>query len=84
MRTNATSLKNKLGKYIDASITEPVIVEKFGRPTSVLISFDYYEKLSKYEDFYWGFMAKEAEKEGYLGVDESAKILKEIEQSTKD
>lgn len=75
MRINATSLKNHLGKYLESSIKEPVIVEKSGRPSAVLISYDEFEKLSQYEDFYWSMLASQAEKGGYLGVEETANRL---------
>lgn len=80
MRITATALKNHLGKYLEFSIREPVIVEKSGRPSAVLISFDVFEMLSLYEDFYWGIRAAQAEKEGYLGVDKTAEKLKEYAQ----
>ena len=76
MRTNATSFKNNLGQYLESSIKEPVIVEKSGRPSAVLISFEEFERLSEYEDLYWGRLAQESSKEGYLGVDETSKRLK--------
>ena len=75
MRINATSFKNHLGRYIESAIKEPVIVEKAGRASAVLISFDEFEKLSQYEDFYWSIKADFAEKEGFLGVDKTTKQL---------
>ena len=76
MRTNATSLKNHLGKYLQSSIKEPVIIEKSGHPSAVLISYDEFEKLSLYEDFYWSMLAAQAEKEGYLGIEETNSRIK--------
>jgi antitoxin Phd len=75
MRINATNLKNQLGKYLEASIKEPVIVEKSGRPSAVLISYDEFQKLSHYEDFYWNALASQGENGGYLGVKETADRL---------
>lgn len=80
MRINATSLKNHLGRYLQSSIKEPIIVEKSGHPSAVLISYDEFNKLSQYEDFYWSMLATQAEKEGYLGVKETAKRLKKHAQ----
>lgn len=76
MHINATSFKNHLGKYIECAIKEPVIVEKSGRPSAVLISFDEFAKLSQYEDFYWSMYAAEAETSGYLGAEETHNRLK--------
>jgi len=75
MHINATSFKNNLGRYIEACMKTPVIVEKSGRPSAVLISYDEFEKLSQYEDIYWGMLASRAEKGGYLGVKETANRL---------
>lgn len=77
MRVSATDLKNRLGQYLDSSQKEPVIVEKSGRASAVILSFDEYEKLSQYEDYYWGKLAEEAEKSGYLGVKKTTLKLKE-------
>ena len=42
---SATELKNRLGRYLEAAITEPVIVEKSGRVTSVVLSKARYDEL---------------------------------------
>lgn len=78
MHTNATDFKNHLGKYIAACNKAPVIVEKSGQPSAVLISYEEYEKLSQYEEMYWGHLAAKAEKEGYLGVKQTASRLKKL------
>lgn len=80
MRINATSFKNNLGRFLESSIREPVIVEKSGRASAVLISFDKFEKLSQYEDFYWSMKAEQAAKEGFLGVEETERRLREYAQ----
>ena len=75
VQVNATELKNRLGRYLDASETSPVIVEKSGRRKSVLISNAMFEKLLAYEDAYWESKAKIAEEEGYLGEEASKELL---------
>ena len=75
LRVNATNFKNHLGRYLEYAIREPVIVEKSGRASAVLVSFNDFEKLFQYEDFYWSTQASLAEKEGYLGADESSNRL---------
>lgn len=78
MNVQATELKNRLGKYLDAAIKEPVIVEKNGRNTAVIISFEEYNHLIELEDFYWGIKALEAEKEQSLenGLEVLTNIVK--------
>ena len=77
MLITATELKNRLGRYLDAAETSPVIVEKSGRKKSVLISNEMYEKFLAYEDAYWASKAKIAEEEGYLGKETSEALLAE-------
>jgi antitoxin Phd len=74
---NATEFKNRMGRYLQHSITEPVIIEKTHRPFSVIISYDEYERLRSLEDAYWIEKANEAEKEGFVGVEESMKFIRE-------
>ena len=76
MQVTATELKNRLGQYLDAAETDPVIVEKSGRVKSVLISSAMYEKFLTYEDAFCADKAKQAEKDGYLGTEASADLLK--------
>ena len=76
MNVTATELKNRLGQYLDAAETDPVIVEKSGRIKSVLISNAMYEQFLSYEDAYWAAKAKQAEEEGYLGAKATEELLK--------
>jgi antitoxin Phd len=75
----ATEFKNRVGRYLDVAETDPVLVEKSGRPKSVLISHRMYEKFMILEDAYWANKAAEAEAEGYLGEKSTNKILKDLE-----
>ena len=72
----ATEFKNRLGRYLDLAETNPVLVEKSGRPKSVLISHEMYKKFMALEDLYWAQKAIEAETEGYLGEKATEKVLK--------
>lgn len=78
MNVNATELKNRLGKYLEASIKEPVIIDKSGRKIAVIISYDLYQELQAIEDAYWAEKAVEAEKSGYLGTADSMRELANI------
>ena len=73
---NATEFKNRVGRYLDMAETTPVLVKKSGRPKSVLISHEMYNKFMALEDAYWAQKAAEAEAEGYLGDAATAKSLK--------
>lgn len=75
MRESATVAKNKFGNLIDNAMTEPVFIEKKGRPVVVVLSVSEYQRLIDMEDRYWGERALSAVKEGFLREDESQKWL---------
>lgn len=77
MEITATELKNRFGKYLDISRVEPVIVDKTGRKTAVLLSYEEYKRLTEMEDTYWAQKALGAEQEGYVGTETSLELLKE-------
>ena len=43
---NATDFKNNLGKFLQRIYAEPVVINKMGRPTAVLVSYEEYERLT--------------------------------------
>ena len=75
MDITATELKTRLGQYLDAAETEPVIIEKSGRKKSVLISHAMYERLIALEDVQWGERARQVEARGYAGAKAVQKLL---------
>ncbi len=42
---NATEFKNNLGQFLQKIYAEPVVINKMGRPTAVLLSYEEYERL---------------------------------------
>jgi len=75
MIVQATELKTRLGQYLEAAIKEPVVIEKSGRNTAVIISIDEYNRFLALEDYYWGMRAIEAEKEA--SVENGLEFLRE-------
>jgi len=71
----ATEMKNKLGRYLQMALTEPVVVEKTNQQVAVLMSMKEYERLTRLEDAYWGEKAKVAEAEGYLSEAETKEFI---------
>lgn len=71
----ATELKNRLGQYLETSQREPVMVEKSGRESSVMLSKERYDALMLLEDQLWDLRAQLAEQEGFLGPAKSAKLF---------
>lgn len=47
MQVTATEAKNRFGYYCSQAKAEPVVVEKDGRPDTVLIDFEAYQALKK-------------------------------------
>jgi len=76
MKIAATEVKNHFGEYLEEALSEPVVIEKTGRPVAVMLSMKEYERLIALEDAYWAVKALKAEKTGYIGQKESMKILK--------
>lgn len=76
-KVSATEAKTHLGQHLESVHAGPVFIQKKDRPVAVLLSVDEYERLCTFEDAYWTARALEAEKSGWVGVDESMKLLKE-------
>ena len=72
---SATEVKNHFGEYLEKARHAPVTVEKAGRSYVVMVSCEEYERLQAFEDQLWGMAAAEAEKSGYIGPEETMKLL---------
>ena len=71
---SATELNKRPGAVQSAAMREPVIIEKSGKPSLVMLSYDYYLEL---ESSFWGNLAESAEKSAdWMSADESLKFLK--------
>ena len=66
MNVTATELKNRLGQYLEVSQVEPVIIEKSGRESSVVLSKRRYDELVSWRIKIWDLKAVAAEKEGFM------------------
>ena len=77
MHVTATELKNRLGRYLETAQIEPVIVEKSGRVSNVVLSKRRYDQLCRLEDLLWDVKARKAEKEGFLSDVEVRALLGE-------
>ena len=75
---SATEAKTNFGKYISDALSEPITISKTGHETIVMISKKEYDRLEACEDAYWSVKAFIAEKSGYLGEEEGAKIIKKL------
>ena len=73
----ATEAKNKLGAVMDSALTEPVMIEKSGRNSVVILSASEYERLTAMEDAYWAARAVKAEAGGFATADDVAKLIED-------
>jgi prevent-host-death family protein len=71
---SATEAKNRFGEFMEKARYAPVTIEKTGRKYVVMLSYDEFERLQAIEDRQWA-LAAEAEKSGFLGPEESLKLL---------
>jgi antitoxin Phd len=71
----ATDVKNKFGQMLEAVMSEPVTIEKNGRPVAVIMSMAEYERLVEIEDRYWGEKALKAVEEGFASDAETKTLI---------
>lgn len=76
----ATEIKQRLGQYLENALVEPVLVEKSGRPSVVIISVSEYERLRELEDAWWAEKAKKAAKKGFLTPKQSAAWARRMQE----
>ncbi len=73
----ASEVKQRLGQCMESALTEPIVIEKSGRPAAVMLSIAEYERLQAMDDAYWGERAKQALEGGLAGTDETMGRLQE-------
>lgn len=73
---NTSEIEEQLGHYLEIAVAEPVIIEKTHHPYAVLLSYDEYERLKRFEDEVWAEKAFQAEAEGYIGKPTKPKPFK--------
>lgn len=72
---NATEAKNNFGRYLEASVREPVQIQKSGRRVAVIISAEEFDRLREMEDAYWGERALAALESGFVGSEGARRAL---------
>ena len=76
---NATEVKNRFGAVMDIALVEPVMVQKSGRSSVVMLSAAEYGRLTAMEDAYWAARAVKAEAGGFASPDEVNKLIKDAQ-----
>ena len=78
LNVSAKEAQNHFGELMIKAIKEPVIINKYGKPSAVLMSHEEYERFSSIEDLYWEMEAKKASLNGFLSKEESQDFLNKI------
>lgn len=75
-------VSDNLRQYITAAQSEDIAITEKGKTSAYLISAHTYEHLKELEealeDVYWGEQAEESVKSGFIGVEASEKLHREI------
>ncbi|HEX2792486.1 MAG TPA: type II toxin-antitoxin system Phd/YefM family antitoxin [Candidatus Paceibacterota bacterium] len=74
----AREAKNRFGELLDSAQRSPVRITKNGRQVAVLLSSEEYRRYEMLEDAAWAKRASAAEREGFLGTEESEALLKQL------
>ena len=73
---NATFAKQNFGACIADAAKHPVVIEKSGRPSVVMISYEEYQRLNELEDAMWLQRAQASAAGGYLSTEESDDFMR--------
>jgi antitoxin Phd len=74
----AKDAKNNFGQLLTAALREPVVVDKNGKPVVVVLSLEEFKRLEEVEDDLFALKAKLALEEGFIGEEESEKVMKDL------
>ena len=72
----ATYAKQNFGACVAEAAKQPVIIEKSGRASVVMLAYEEFQRLSELEDATWLRRAEQAAAEDYLSVAESDAFMK--------
>ena len=75
MDISSTELKTHLGEYLNEAMRKPVFIKRH-KSEAVLISREEYDRLQNLEDAYLMNEIHLAEQNGYIGVEETMKKMK--------
>jgi PHD/YefM family antitoxin component YafN of YafNO toxin-antitoxin module len=74
---NATYAKQNFGACIADASKEPLVIEKSGRPSVVMLAYEEYRRLADQDNLLLLERAQSASEEGYLTAEETQKSLRE-------
>ncbi len=78
MQITAKDAKDRFGEVMVTAIQETVLITKYGRPETAMISVRRLEELEKAEELYWVVQAKLGQESGYIGTEASEQLLADM------
>ena len=78
MQVTAKEAKDRFGEVMATAGRETVMITKYGRPETAMISVRRLEELEKAEDSYWVLQAKLGQESGYIGAEASEQLLADM------
>lgn len=73
--TSLSEFRNRIGEYLGKLSGAPVVLERHGKPTAVVLSYEEYQRLQQMEDAWWGERARAALESGLVGHDEAIRYI---------
>lgn len=77
MQATTAEVESRFDEFLDLVQEQPIVIEEEGRPRAVMLAYDEYDRLQRMDDYFWGKRALEAEKEGFVGHEESMRFIRE-------
>lgn len=75
---NAKEAKNHFGRLLNTAQKEPVTINKNGYPVAVVLSISEYKLFERLKEELWVEKAKESEKEGFIGEEQSEILIENL------
>jgi len=77
MHVTASELNKHSGRVMNKALQQPVIIDKSGQPTVVMMSYDLFQFIKDdIEDRLWGYAAQEADKTSdFIGIEATNAFL---------
>ncbi len=74
---SSTDFRNHIGDCLQQVSSSPIVLEKYGKPAAVVISYERYQQLEAAEDALWGARAEAAIEKGFVSNDDAIRRLLE-------
>jgi prevent-host-death family protein len=75
---SATDAKNSFGAIMDMALREPVVIQRSGRNSVVMLAYEDYEEMTALMDKLWGERASKAKRKGFIGPAKSRHLLNKL------